>query len=183
MIQFLQAFQNDGLLSLDRARGQWTFRLDELPLRPRPTTSDLDDAADPRLSPSAQAVLRLAACIGGPFSWKTFLTATDHTWICHKPVWPSVDRRSHSAGRWPVRRRARPRPGAESTIHPRPAPEGRYGLIPENQRAAVHVGVGRELLAECGSDVPEERLFEIVNHLTWAVHSSRVPASVRSWRI
>ncbi|HSB61022.1 MAG TPA: sigma 54-interacting transcriptional regulator, partial [Vicinamibacteria bacterium] len=41
-----------------------------------------------------------------------------------------------------------------------------YALIPEEQKKPVHLGVGRLLLGErAWGDPPEERLFEIVNHL------------------
>ena len=54
--------------------------------------------------------------------------------------------------------------GAYAFIHDR-VQQAAYALIPDEQRAAVHLGVGRQLLAECGLVVPEDRLFEVVNHL------------------
>ena len=77
VIQFLETLQHDGLLSLDRARGQWMFRVDAIAAA---ATTDnvvtLMTQRIQRLSSDGQHVLRLAACIGNPFEWATFLTAT-----------------------------------------------------------------------------------------------------------
>ncbi len=168
IIQFLQALQHDQLLTLDRARGQWTFHLEAIAAA---ATTDnvvtLMTQRIQRLSPNAQAVLRLAACIGNPFRWETFLTATDL----------SVDLAEAGLDETLTAGLIRPADGqydAEPTrsagrsvygfIHDR-LQQAAYALIPEQQRPAVHVGVGRQLLAECGPDVPDERLFEIANHL------------------
>ena len=165
IIQFLQALQHDQLLSLDRARGQWTFHLDAIAAA---ATTDnvvtLMTQRIQRLSPNAQAVLRLAACIGNPFRWETFLTATDLTGSLAeagldetlttgliRPADGQYDAEPmRSAGR-----------SVYGFIHDR-LQQAAYALIPEQQRPAVHVGVGRQLLAECGPDVPDDRLFEIV---------------------
>jgi predicted ATPase/transcriptional regulator with GAF, ATPase, and Fis domain len=168
VIQFLQTLQHAQLLSLDRARGQWTFHLDAIAASG--TTDNvvtLMTQRIQRLSPDAQAVLRLGACIGNPFRWETFLTATglhgdqaeaglDEALTAGliRPADGQYDAEpTRSAGR-----------GVYGFIHDR-VQQAAYALIPEHQRPAVHVDVGRQLLAECGPDVPEDRLFEIANHL------------------
>ena len=168
VIEFLKTLQHDDLLSLDRARGQWTFRLEAIAAS---ATTDnvvtLMTQRIQRLSPDAQHVLRLAACIGNPFRWGTFLTATN------------LDGERAEAGREEALGAGLIRPaegqyeadpsrssvhGVYAFIHDR-VQQAAYALIPEEQRPAVHLGVGQQLLAESGSDVPEDRLFEIVNHL------------------
>ena len=168
VIEFLKTLQQDDLLSLDRARGQWTFRLDAIAAS---ATTDnvvtLMTQRIQRLSPDAQHVLRLAACIGNPFKWGTFLTATN------------LDGERAEAGREEALSAGLIRPaegqyeadpsrssvhGVYAFIHDR-VQQAAYALIPEEQRPAVHLDVGQQLLAESGSDVPEDRLFEIVNHL------------------
>ena len=167
VIQFLQTLQHDGLLSLDRARGQWTFRLDAIDAA---ATTDnvvtLMTQRIQRLSSDGQHVLRLAASIGNPFEWETFLTATSlrddqaaagleeaqSAGLIRPAEGPYASERSGSGGG-----------GVYAFIHDR-VQQAAYALIPEEQRAAVHLGVGRQLLADCGSVVPDDRLFEIVNH-------------------
>jgi predicted ATPase/transcriptional regulator with GAF, ATPase, and Fis domain len=168
VIQFLETLQHDGLLSLDRALGQWMFRVDAIAAA---ATTDnvvtLMTQRIQRLSSDGQHVLRLAACIGNPFEWATFLTATSlpddqaeagleeaqSAGLIRPAEGQYASDSSGSAGR-----------GVYGFIHDR-VQQAAYALIPENQRAAVHLGVGRQLRAECGSVVPEDRLFEIVNHL------------------
>jgi predicted ATPase/transcriptional regulator with GAF, ATPase, and Fis domain len=168
VIQFLQTLRNDDLLSLDHARGRWTFRLEEIAAAA--TTDNVTTFMAQqiqRLSPAAQDVLRLAACIGSTFRWKTFLTASGQSVeaagaglteaLAAGLVRPA-------AGGYEPGAAGHADSGVYEFVHDRVQQAG-YGLIAEDQRAAVHLGVGRELLAECGSDVPEERLFEIVNHV------------------
>jgi predicted ATPase len=168
VIQFLRSLQHDGLLALDRTRGRWTFRLDAISAA---GTADnvvtLMTQRIQRLTAEAQEVLRLAACIGSVFRWQTFLTAS------------ALPRARAEAGLDDALTAGLIRPaehgydgeladaaerGGYAFIHDR-VQQAAYALIPERERPAVHLGVGRQLLAECGPQVPEDRLFEIVNHL------------------
>jgi predicted ATPase/transcriptional regulator with GAF, ATPase, and Fis domain len=169
VIQFLQTLQHDGLLSLDRARGQWTFRLESIDAA---ATTDnvvtLMTQRIQRLSNVGQDVLRLAACIGNPFERRTFLTATS---LAGDQAEAGLEQALSAGLIRPAEGQYASEPsssaagrGAYAFIHDR-VQQAAYALIPDNQRAAVHLGVGRQLLAECGSIVPEDRLFEIVNHL------------------
>jgi predicted ATPase/transcriptional regulator with GAF, ATPase, and Fis domain len=168
VIQFLQTLQHDHLLSLDRARGQWTFHVDAIAAA---ATTDnvvtLMTQRIQRLSPNAQAVLRLAACIGNPFRWETFLTATD---LQGNQAEAGLDEALTAGlirpadGQYEAKSMSSTGRGGYGFIHDR-VQQAAYALIPEQQRAVAHVGVGRQLLAECGPDVPEDRLFEISNHL------------------
>ena len=145
----------------------WTFRLDRISAAG--TTDNvvtLMTQRIQRLTPGAQDVLRLAACIGSVFRWQTFLTASGLPRARRSRTRGGAERRPDSPGR--------PRVQAEiagaterssyAFIHDR-VQQAAYALIPEREQPGVHLGVGRQLLAECGSQVPEERLFEIVNHL------------------
>ena len=51
-----------------------------------------------------------------------------------------------------------------SFLHDR-VQQAAYGLIPEGQKMPVHLDVGRLLLADFDADVPDDRIFTIVNHL------------------
>jgi histidine kinase len=168
VIQFLRSLQHDRLLALDREHGRWTFRLDAISAAG--TTDNVVTLMTQhiqRLGTEAQEVLRLAACIGSAFRWQTFLTAS------------GLPRDRAEAGLDEALKAGLIRPGDNeygaqlpgstghggyAFIHDR-VQQAAYALIPEDSRPAVHLGVGRQLLAECGPQVPEDRLFEIVNHL------------------
>jgi len=52
--------------------------------------------------------------------------------------------------------------GAYAFLHDR-VQEAAYALIPEGERAAVHLRIGRMLLSHTPSSELEERIFEIVD--------------------
>ena len=167
VIQFLQILQQERLLTFDRRAGSWTYQLEAIAAA---ATTDnvvtLMTQRIRRLSPAAQDVLRLAACIGSPFQWTTFLTATGVpreraeagldealTAALVRPAESQYDAAARATGR-----------GAYAFIHDR-VQQAAYALISEAERPGVHLEVGRQLLAECGAEIPEDRLFAIVNHL------------------
>jgi predicted ATPase/transcriptional regulator with GAF, ATPase, and Fis domain len=168
VIQFLESLRHDRLLSLDRGRGRWTFRLDTVAAA---ATTDnvvtLMTQRIQRLSAPAQEVLRLAATIGNQFRWDTFVIATgrqgaDAESGLDEALAAGLIRPAESQYEAPG-----PPPSGRGTyafIHDR-VQQAAYALIPEVERPGVHLGVGRQLLAESGGDVAEDRLFEIVNHL------------------
>jgi predicted ATPase len=168
VIQFLRSLHHDRLLALDWETGRWMFRLDAISAAG--TTDNvvtLMTQRIQRLTPDGQQVLRLAACIGSVFRWQTFLTAS------------SMQRDRAEAGLEDALAAGLIQPaeseydadltgtvprGEYAFIHDR-VQQAAYALIPEQERSVVHLGVGRQLLAECGAQVPEDRLFEIVQHL------------------
>jgi predicted ATPase len=168
VVQFLRSLQHDRLLALDRERGRWTFRLDAISAAD--TTDNvvtLMTQRIQRLTEDAQEVLRLAACIGSVFRWETFLTASG---LQPERAKAGLDEALNAGLIRPAEHEYDPeltaatKRGGYAFIHDR-VQQAAYALIPEHARNAVHLGVGRQLLAECGAHVPEDRLFEIVNHL------------------
>jgi predicted ATPase/transcriptional regulator with GAF, ATPase, and Fis domain len=167
VIQFLRSLQHDRLLVLDRQRGHWTFRLDAISAA---STTDnvvtLMTQRIQRLTAGAQDVLRLAACIGSAFRWETFLIASR---LLPAAAEAGLAEALTAGLIRPAEHEYDPEPGGAARggyafIHDR-VQQAAYALIPERERAGVHLGVGRQLLAECGAVVPDDRLFEIVNHL------------------
>jgi histidine kinase len=165
VIQFLKTLHQDGLFWFDAARGQWAFDLGAIAAAG--TTDNVIDLMTRkirRLSPPAQRVLTLAACIGNPFEWRTFVTVSR--------IPPEVS----SAGLKELLEDGLLQPftgryeagedhdASYGFLHDR-VQQAAYELISDEQKQQIHFDAGRLLLAECGVSVPEDRLFEIVNHL------------------
>ena len=167
VIQFLQTLRNDGLLAVDDTRGRWTFRVEDVAAAA--TTDNVTAFMAQRLgrvSPAAQTLLRLAASIGNTFGWQTYLTASGQS---DDDAASGLSEALKAGLIQPARSFEFAAPHAVagraySFVHDR-VQQAAYALIDEAERPGVHLGIGRQLLAECGSEVPEERLFEIVNHL------------------
>jgi predicted ATPase len=77
VIQFLSALDRDRLFTFDPARTCWTFRIDQIAAAGlTDNVIDLMTRRIRRLSAGSQSALMVAACIGNPFDWNTFLTAS-----------------------------------------------------------------------------------------------------------
>jgi predicted ATPase len=177
--EFLRSLQHDRLLALDREQRRWAFRLDAITAA---STTDnvvtLMSQRIQRLTADAQQVLQLAACIGSVFRWNTFLTASG---LPRGRAEAGLDE-AVNAGliraaehEYEAEIAGTTEPDSYAFIHDR-VQQAAYALIPEDERPAVHLGVGHQLLAEYGPQVPEDRLFEIVNHLN--VGHTRVDSAV-----
>ena len=165
VIQFLKTLQHEGLFRFDSASGAWTFRMDAIAAAGMTdNVIDLMTRNIRRLSPPAQRVLRLAACIGNPFAWRTFLT------VSRQSAEDASEGLQEALDAGLLRAEAARfdggsgQPEAYAFLHDR-VQQAAYDLMGDEQKRQVHLDVGRLLLAECGGDVPEDRLFEIVNHL------------------
>ena len=164
VIQFLQALEQEQLVAFDRARGAWSFRLEAI-ARAGLTDNIIDLMTQKirRLSRPGQEALTLAACIGNQFDWATFSIAT------RQPLDQAAAGLSEAlqaglihmtggagaAGRGP----------AYAFLHDR-VQQAAYAMIPDDRKRPLHLDVGRLLLAQADTEVPDDRLFEIVNHLT-----------------
>ncbi len=168
VIQFLKALQQESLFDFDRERGRWTFQIDAITaLGITDNVIDLMTRKIRRLSARGQGVLTLAACIGNPFEWRTFLTVSRQSTDEVKAGLAEALEAGliHESGTPYDGSDARQPAGTTyAFLHDR-VQQAAYGLIPEEQKKPVHLDVGRLLVAQCGSEVPDDRLFEIVSHL------------------
>jgi predicted ATPase/transcriptional regulator with GAF, ATPase, and Fis domain len=167
VIQFLKALHQEGLFEFDYARARWSFRTDAIAAAP--ITDNVVDLMTRRiraLSPSAQDVVTMAACIGSAFESSTVLTVCrQSSELAMTGLAEAVNSGLIQPGHavhGPSDRASRGT--AYAFLHDR-VQQAAYSLIPEHRRGPVHLDVGRLLWHECGADVPEDRLFEIVNHL------------------
>ena len=125
-----------------------------------------------QLPAATRETVALAACVGNSFSLHTLAVVRQRgLGEVSAELWPALtaglvlpsreeDERLVSAGDEVL---AQTRPSYRF-LHDR-VQQAAYALIPETRQAPVHMTVGRLLLQEAGDFVPEETLFEIVNHL------------------
>jgi predicted ATPase len=141
---------------------------------------DGDDVVDillarlQRLSPVTQHWMRLAACLGNAFDLSTLAVVGSATRAeaAHGPL-GSRERGARAAHRrgLPSDRRRRPdrrrRDGVDVRYqfrHDR-VQQAAYALVPDGEKRALHLHIGRHLYSALGPAEREERIIEIVRHL------------------
>lgn len=168
---FLKTLHDDGLLRFDAQSRAW--RWDMAAIEATSVTDSVAALLTPKLRSfpeETRELLRLAACMGSSFDLDTLAIIADRA-------------RAEIAGALLAAIR-------EGYIHAASDPElviadgqepellirqyrfahdrvqqAAYALIPAQQRAAIHLDIGRLLLARLGPEEREERLFELVDHL------------------
>jgi PAS domain S-box-containing protein len=154
-IQFLTALNEEGLLAFDPAPPAWRWDIDRI--RAKGYTDNVVDLMAEkleRLSVPTREALKLLACLGNVADVATLTLVYEETEeAMHAALWEAARAglvlREH---------------GGYAFLHDR-VQEAAYALIPEGERAAAHLRIGRMLLLQTPSSELEERIFEIVNHL------------------
>ncbi|UQA57237.1 protein kinase domain-containing protein [Polyangium aurulentum] len=183
--QFLRALHEDGLLVFDRAAGRFTWDLEQV--KGAMVTDNvlaLMARKVDRLAPSTRRALLLAACIGPTFDLWTLATLLEVT--------PSTA----AASLWEALRDGLVQPlgadyrlldsgadvpdGAELSVsyqfvHDR-VQEACYALVPQEERAALHLAIGRQLIARAGGELPDDALLEVARHLNLGASHITDPA-------
>jgi predicted ATPase/signal transduction histidine kinase len=165
LLQLLQTLYQDGLLT--RApEGGW--RWDEAGVRARGYSDNVVDFMAGRLQQlpaPTQQLLRLAACVGNAFSVPTLaLLASLDAIDVEKGLEPAfhedvVVQTGSDQYRF---------------LHDR-IQQAAYALIPEADRKAVHLRIGRLLLASLSPEELRERLFDVVGQLNAGVELMEAP--------
>ncbi|MDI3291012.1 AAA family ATPase [Polyangium sp. 15x6] len=153
VLQFLAALHERGLLSFDREARAWTWDLGSI--RAAPFTDNVVDlmaAKVDRLSPETRATMVQAACLGCEVDMGTLAAATrravsDLDSVLWGALHAGLMSRVGDTYRF---------------LHDR-VREAAYRLIPEDQRIATHLAIGRTLLDATRPEDVEARVFEIVN--------------------
>ena len=154
-IQFISALAEEGLLAFDSDTVRWTWDLDRI--RAKSFTDNVVDLMVgklSRLSTATQQALKQLACLGNSAAIATLSTVHGATEAeIHPALW--------EAARAGLVLREQ---GRYAFLHDR-VQEAAYALIPEGQRAAAHLRIGRLLLTHVPPSELEEKIFEIVNQL------------------
>jgi PAS domain S-box-containing protein len=154
-IQFLTSLAEEGLLQFDRNASGWIWDLDRI--RAKRYSGDVVELMVGklrRLSGRTQAALQQLACLGNVAEIATLSV-----------VFGQTDEEIHIALLEAVRTGLILRlEGSYAFLHDR-IQEAAYALIPESERAEVHLGIGRVLLASITAERLSKHLFEVANQL------------------
>jgi predicted ATPase len=154
-IQFFTALADEGLLWFDPATRTWQWDIDRI--RAKSYTDNVVDfmvGKLTRLSAATQEALKQLACLGNVGEVATLALVHGETEeTIHAALWEAV--------------RAGLILEQESTyrfLHER-IQQAAYSLIPEENRAEVHLGIGRVLLVSMMEEQLAEHLFDVANQL------------------
>ena len=154
-IQFVTALADEGLLAFDRDAAPGVGISGGYAPRTTPITSSTSCwASCASCPPRTCAVLQQLACLGSAAPAATLALVQSETEdAVHATLRPAV------RARLLLRQE-----GVYRFLHDR-VREAAYALIPESERAAVHLAIGRRLAAQIPPSAVEESVFEIVGQL------------------
>ncbi|HLZ66995.1 MAG TPA: AAA family ATPase [Aliidongia sp.] len=154
-IQFFTALADEGLLAFDPAALAWQWDIDRI--RGKNYTDNVVDLIAGKLmrfSPTTQEALKQLACLGNVAEIATLaLVRKEPEAAMAAALWEAV----HAGLVFHL----------DSTykfLHDR-IQQAAYSLIPEEQRPALHLHLGRILLASMTTDDLAEHLFDVANQL------------------
>ena len=152
-IQFFTALAEEGLLAFDPVAPAWQWDIDRI--RAKSYTDNVVDLMAGklnRLPDETQEALKQLACLGNAAEIATLTMVHGETEAAmHAALWEAV-----RAG-FIIRLES-----AYTFLHDR-IQQAAYSLIPEEQRAEVHLRIGRVLLAGMTADQLAEHLFDVAN--------------------
>jgi PAS domain S-box-containing protein len=152
-IQFLTALAEEGLLRLDPDAAAWTWDLARIHAKGyTDNVVDLMVGKLKRWSGAAQAALQRLACLGNVAEFATLT-------LVHGKLEEEIHTALLEAVRTGLILRLE---GSYAFLHDR-IQEAAYALIPEGERAAAHLRIGRVLLASITADGLAEHLFDVAN--------------------
>jgi PAS domain S-box-containing protein len=152
-IQFFIALADEGLLAFDPVASAWQWNIDRI--RAKSYTDNVVDlmaAKLQRFSFTTQEALKRLACLGNVAPIATLALVHGETEeAIHGTLWEAVHAglvfREDNAYRF---------------LHDR-IQQAAYSLIPDEQRADVHLRIGRALLVSMTADELAEHLFDVAN--------------------
>ncbi|MDZ8050489.1 MAG: AAA family ATPase [Aulosira sp. ZfuVER01] len=180
--QFLKALYEDRLITFNVHGGYW--ECDIAQVRSLALTDDVVEFMAVQLQKLPQAtqeVLQLAACIGNSFDLETLAIVyeqspnetANHLWIALKDglilpqndVYKFFQQEIFLSDRESL---ANDQPAKITTsykfLHDR-VQQAAYSLIPQDQKQATHLKIGRRLLNNTSAADQHEKIFNIINHL------------------
>ncbi|MBV8439322.1 MAG: serine/threonine-protein kinase PknK, partial [Hyphomicrobiales bacterium] len=155
VLRFLHALADEELLAFDPARGRWSWDLDRIHAKGySDNVVELMVGRLGRLPLEARNALQEFAAVGNIAEFATLA-------IVLGTSGDDVHAALSQAVRLDLVERA---PGSYRFIHDR-VQEAAYSLIPEDERPAAHLRIGRLLAAQTPPEKREESIFDIVGQL------------------
>jgi PAS domain S-box-containing protein len=154
-IQFFMEMSEEGLLRFDHAAARWAWDISRIRAKGfSENVVDLMAVKIGRLSVRTRQALGQLACLGNIAPIATMALAYGESEdrihaTLQEAVLAGLILRADAAYRF-----------VHDRVH-----EAAYGLIPESERAAAHLRIGRALVTGMRPDVLEDTIFDIVNHL------------------
>ena len=154
-IQFLTALADEGLVAFDAGEARWQWDLDRIHGKGfTDNVADLMVGKLRRLPAGTREVLKQLACLGS----RADLVRLAQLQETGQAV---VEKNLMEAIRAGFLLRQDDR---VSFLHDR-VQEAAYALIPQAERPAMHLDIGRKLLSQTGQEALDDILFDVVNHL------------------
>ncbi len=156
--QFLSTLTDEGLIAFDPVQSRWSWDLKRIDAKAySDNVADLMIGKLVRLSAVAQQALQHMACLGNIATVATLATVRDTTDVeLHASL--AEARRQELVVLVEGSYRF-----AHDRVH-----EAAYALIPSERRAALHLVIGKKLVAHTPPEDVSEAVFEIVNQLNRA---------------
>ncbi|MCB0180951.1 MAG: AAA family ATPase, partial [Anaerolineae bacterium] len=181
VIQFLRSIEREGLLAFEPQSNWWSYDLARIEqMATTDNVVDLMVAQIQKFPEPTRRLIRLAACIGNYFALDTLAIVGEcAAGQAAAELWPAIERglllpagqTYHSAQ--PDRDAVDA--GAYKFLHDR-VQQAAYSLIPADRKQAVHLQVGRLMLAHLDQAEQDDKLFDIVNHLNFGAALVADPA-------
>lgn len=160
-VQFLTALHRRGLLWFDRGRGRWGWDIPQINEEQfTDNVVDLMIAKIRALPDGTQQVLRLAAAVGADANTETLAAL-----LGHDPE-PALRAAVEADLLLPLE-------GTYRFGHDR-VQEAAYALSPEDERARLHLRIGRHLLERTPHESLHEKIFVLAQHLNLAAAAGLV---------
>jgi PAS domain S-box-containing protein len=160
-VQFISALTAEGMLTVDHDTARWSWDIDRIHAKGyTDNVVDLMIAKLNRLPAETQKTLQQLACLGNVagITMLSTVLATSVEEEVHEALWPALrEELVECLG------------GAYRFIHDR-VHEATYSLIPEEERAAAHLRIGRLIVSRTPREERQEAIFEIVNQLNRGSH-------------
>jgi predicted ATPase/signal transduction histidine kinase/CheY-like chemotaxis protein len=185
--QFLRTLHQSRLLAFDRGLRGWRWELGAIQaLRITDNVVDLMLDRLRRLAPATRRALELAACVGNAFDIDTLaILCEDSPVAIHGHLVPAIELGliQPQSGR-----EARPSGdggppvlvvGAHAFAHDR-VQQAAYALIPEPDRAALHLRIARQLGQALSEEERDRRLFELAEQFVLGAALIDDPAEQRA---
>jgi predicted ATPase/signal transduction histidine kinase/GAF domain-containing protein len=157
-IQFILELAEEGLIWFDRSAAAWNWDLARI--RAKSFTDNVVDLMVTKLSRLSDVTLetlRLLACLGNTAEVAMLS-------LIQSEAESATDSRLWEAVRAGIVYR---QDDSYKFLHDR-VQEAAYALIPEGERAAVHLRIGRRLAAAMSDDKLSEQIFDVVNQFNRA---------------